>query len=341
MDNCIYCGAPVEKHSRGDHVIPAGFGEFRNALMFRRICRSCNSRIGQSEEQLLRCGPGWLLRHLVIPKTRRSRGRKRVSGVGARGAPPPEAWAHFSDHKEVVKQSDSGQSVLPFDQLVVYDENDNAQLIRLDPRMSPEALRQAVRRLGVTKISRITTHFVKENEEDYRRLISDTWPQAQWHEKPDRLPGKHWVSVQYTFTVTDHYFRSIAKIAFHYYLTQTGRVRGDEDTFSDLRNFILHGNCQPASEQFLLQDEVFRFRERFANVLPAWWHHVLAAREDTPTALAFVCLFYGPQTKGERYTLTLGKVPGRIILPQSSWAHAYNYYQPNEMEKYAGEVHRV
>ena len=48
-------------------------GEFKIAENFRGICPCCNSKISPCEEQLLRCGPGWLFRRLVMPATGRSR----------------------------------------------------------------------------------------------------------------------------------------------------------------------------------------------------------------------------------------------------------------------------
>jgi hypothetical protein len=42
-----------------------------------------------------------------------------------------------------------------------------------------------------------------------------------------------------TVVVTPRYFRAVAKIGFHYFLSQFPEYTGREDTFSNIRQFIL------------------------------------------------------------------------------------------------------
>lgn len=210
--------------------------------------------------------------------------------------------------------------------------------------MSPEALRAAVKRLGLKKIKVTTSHFAKKNEHTsdlYLKIFSQAWPEAQYEQKPDLDPGVHPVPVEFKFVATDLYFRAIAKIAFHYYLTQSMRSLGNEDYFREIRDFIRYGGGKLAVDKFFIGSNIFSFPQFLSNMVPSWWHHILATLERDGTVFAMVCLFYGPECKGERYTLELGKIPGRIVLPKSCWAHTYDYFRPEDIGKYAGKVHPV
>jgi len=61
------------------------------------------------------------------------------------------------------------------------------------------------------------------------------------------------------FTVNDRYFRAIAKIGFHYFLTKFPRFRGDEACFTEIRNFIMNGCPIDEIGKFVTQS-----REQFA-----------------------------------------------------------------------------
>jgi len=136
--------------------------------------------------------------------------------------------------------------------------------------------------------------------------------------------------------VNDHYFRAVAKIAFHYYLTHSLRAQGDEAGFDGLRNFILRGgDIAP----------FFEGPRRFVHLRPNWvptrWCHILAAVEEPRGVVAYVCLFRGPSWTGREYTVWLGDLGSRILVPETSWAHAY-YYEPGKAgETKVGAVQRT
>ena len=343
QEKCIYCRATVPANSEGDHVIPAALGEFRYARNFHGICRACNSRISPAEEQLMRCGPAWLFRRQATPTSRRSRGRCRISNAGAGGAPPPKVWAHLPDHKQAVSLEGPDSGVVPFDHLVVYGEDERRHVVRLDPGMSAEALRKAVNRLAIETITKTTMHVDKDRVDGYIILTSEAWPESSYEMKPDLEAGVHRVPIEIEFKVTVLHFRAIAKIAFHYYLTQSWWSLGDEDHFAAIRHFIMHGGGKDDVDSIFTSNDMFHFPESPKNMVPALWHHVLAAAEMDCEVFAMVCLFYGPHFQGDRYMLRIGKMPGRfvmpgIVLPKSSWAHGLNYYPPGEMGRYAGEM---
>jgi hypothetical protein len=139
------------------------------------------------------------------------------------------------------------------------------------------------------------------------------------------------------FTVTDRYFRAIAKIAFHYFLTKFPRFRGDEPCFSGIRGFIMN-DCP--------LDEIGRFvttgQEQFAHQLRAGdrlsaWGHLITAEADYMNFRARVQLFVGPESRSMVHTVQIGKNPSPIHYSE---AHGdfFVYFPPEERGEFDGEV---
>jgi hypothetical protein len=56
-------------------------------------------------------------------------------------------------------------------------------------------------------------------------------------------------------SVTDRYFRAVAKIGFHYFLTQFQEHTGNEQMFSEIRQFILEGGGVDRANKFVRKRE--------------------------------------------------------------------------------------
>ncbi len=333
---CIYCGTSVNiAAGEGDHVIPAALGEFTNGIRFRHICPSCNSRIGKSEQQMLRCGPERLFRDLVIPSTSRSRGSP-TGWRGAEGAPAPKIHALAEDGVLLGRRSDKPTDITADDQLVVIDKNGKEHFVTLDPRMTAGSLKRKVQSTGVRDIKMVRSSWDESNEQAYLRILEEAWPDMKYQHVSTTQPGSNKVRVRVCFQVNDHYFRAIAKIAFHYYLTRSKRAKGHEDGFAQIRKFIVEGGDS---------DPFFKGRKMFApmeaNMLPSWWCHILAASEEVQPVVAYVCLFRGPQATGIEYTVKLGRLESALVVPQPVWAHAYEYARPVPSTGKAGTVRAI
>jgi hypothetical protein len=138
-------------------------------------------------------------------------------------------------------------------------------------------------------------------------------------------------------TVTNRYFRAMAKIGFHYFLTKFPRFRGDEPWFSEIRNFVIN-ECSI--------DEVARFvtqsREQFAYQLRAGgrlnvWGHLIGVNASYTGFLGRVQLFVGPESPSTVFTVQIGKNPSPIYYTE---AHGdfFEYYPPEERGEFDGEV---
>ncbi|MCH8843362.1 MAG: hypothetical protein IID61_10340 [SAR324 cluster bacterium] len=344
IERCIYCSDSFDAaRGEGDHIIPAAFGEFRGDTRFRRICPACNQRIGRSEEQLLRCGLESLLRRRANPRGRRGRRQGSGPGKAAHGTPPPQLTIAHDDHRELVMldPEDSSQ-VLPVDLLVIHDDADNEEFVRLFPGMSLLALQEKIRSL---RIKRKTTwlHCDEYRYEEYLQLVEKALPGGKPQRHADTEAGVHPVQGTTKFILTDHYFRAIAKIAFHYYLAHTRRsVRGDEPGFAPIRDFIMNGGekdqfFHASGRQFVPPHGTLGP----GCLTPANWCHMLVADEREEVVVSKVQLFIGPGVIPLEHYVTLGPTASRVVCPDFIWGHAYHYDANNKSARYVGRVEEI
>lgn len=163
--NCIYCSASVDpSRGQGDHIIPAAFGEFEGDERFRRICRKCNQKIGQAEEELIRCAPESFYRRFVNPKSSRRRGRSRT---GSRTSRAPIETAVISGVRQLVRTGDDPLSPQLVDQVIVLAEDGEEIYVELHLGMRPEQLNQRINNaLGDRKIKEIQISYYDERRRE-------------------------------------------------------------------------------------------------------------------------------------------------------------------------------
>lgn len=341
-ERCIYCCKEFDHtHGQGDHIISGQLGEFRNDLRFRRICPACNSKIGRSEQQFLQCGPEAFFRMVVQPALR----RRRQSGRSARGAlgmPPPKSVIRLGDHGELVKPVPGDHhAVTHVDHIVIHGKDGSQLEVRLFRGMRPEQLQEKVAAPSITEFNTAWLHCDEATCAEFQALVQAAWPQVRLRELAPTEPGAYKVAGRITFTFSDHYFRAIAKIAFHYYLVHTRRgLRGDESGFDPIRQFIMDGG--DTAPFFHSSGHTFcvPFGELPGGgaVVPNRWFHVLAADESSNVIVVYVRLFVGPESVRDPYYVTLGPLNSRIDLPRPVWGHVYEYDDPQPTSGRAGQV---
>jgi len=344
-ETCIYCGSCFDPNrGEGDHIIPAQLGEFRNDTRFRRVCPGCNSRIGQAEQQMVQSGPEGFFRRIVKPKSKRLGKRGIGRPRGAMGAPPPEHMIDMGDHHALVEPSDDNpQNVSPVDHIFVRDKDGKEARVRLYPSMRADQIRSALAGAGVSEMKEARLHCGDENWAKYTGLLQEVWPKSKLEEGEPTPAGVHpAVPGAVKFVVNTAYFRSLAKMAFHYYLAHSSRGhRGDGSCFRDIRDFILNGGD---SDRFFKERHhpqfVLPFGELISGgvVTPSQWCHVLAASELNGFAVAYVQLFVGPGCIPAPHYVSLGRWHSPVISPKGIWGHIYLYDNPQQAGRYAGRV---
>jgi len=180
-----------------------------------------------------------------------------------------------------------------------------------------------------------------QSTSEFQLLMKETWPKSEPHNLPDTEAGITQVNGCVTFKVTDHYFRSLAKIAFHYYLVHSRRgFRGDEQCFSPIRDFIMNGG----DDKGFFKQPGPKFAMPFGEIpsggviTPKQWSHIIAADETDKVATVYIQLFVGPGCVPKPHYIKLADINSNVIIPSSTWSHVYLYDESQKSGRYAGEV---
>jgi hypothetical protein len=331
---CLYCPAPPRSI---EHPLPAAFGEFENApLLNDRICRECNRRLGQLDEQLARSGPERFLRQFY----------------GIKGRPPkgepvnPFLRGSAGGRRLVMKSYDQnlGMDVLLAIEKgvprqlpqVIFVKDGQAHHVPLTKNTTPDQLRDSYNQLGIAQPEEV--HFVCDREEMawVEPLLHATWPETTHDLKGETATTYNGATVD--IMLTNRYFRAVAKIAFHYFLTQFPQFTGHEPIFNDIRAYILdedhkveRANDYVGERQLPLIGEMLP-----ADTKPQGWKgHVLAAEIKNGECLAHVQLFLSEDFPARTYTIRLSS---GADASEYGNGHLYAYYEDGPHGKYAGEA---
>lgn len=349
--SCIYCSARIDpSKGEGDHIINAAMGEFEDDIRFRRICQKCNNDIGVSEQVMLQCGPESIIRRKVNPArpSKRRRGRKFMGG--AMGSNPPQYTAPFGDYDLLMLPSPTDPNRLEtVDQLIVKDANQQLHHIRLYANMRPEQLQRRLDQIEAKPFAEIYLDADPVGWDGHMTLMRAVWPKVKLEEHPrHKFGNEDNAECKIRLAVNVHYFRTIAKMAFHGYLIHNKRgVRGDEPNFAAIRKFIMEGSM-PDTEKFCFGETAVTFVEPFGLqkdgrfTTPTNYCHILASDETNPQIVGFVHLFAGPGCQTKTYHVPLG-ILDTIVCPTTTYVHAhcYQYASPQPEVGNAGIVREM
>ena len=334
MATCIYC--PNDADSE-EHHLPKGLGRFKDYVALNdRICSVCNGKCGKLDEQL--CGSGieaFFRKHLEIkgrkkhkkkvnPFYRGSAGGKRLEMVGVNqttGEPVP---------LELIR----GNEVAELRCVTLTAEDDTPYLITIPDNMTPEQFKQRVDALPVKKFKNCDISARREEAPWVESLVQHGLKcesSPQW--TPSALGPIMYGPTRVKFAVGARYFRCIAKIGFHYFLTKMPQFRGDESCFADIRNFIISdGSLEDCGRFIAYGQNPLRDFQRLK-----YWGHLLLAEVDYLHLRARVQLFAGPGSGTRVYNVALGKNPSLIDYKQS-FGDFFGYYPKEERDEFEGEV---
>jgi len=341
---CIYCGQ--KDNLSEEHYLPRGLGKFRGYEPLKgRICAECNNVFSPLDEQILRSGREAFLREILGIEGRRRKGEKRPSPFlrGSAGAPPLLMETMHPKHNikiylEVIRGT---RTARPLRQLVLLDQGGQWHGIRIPDHMKESSqLRAELHSRGV---ERILVGHILLNEDTERTWIEHLFSDfkadgpIEWSTTGDD-EETYDAKIVVTTTVTQNYFRGLAKIGFHYFLCHIKHFRGSEDAFEGIRNFIKNGGT---TEDFLEErsDQVIEQLKLGCYRLNCWGH-ILVAEMDYQMLRAKVQLFVGPEFLAPVYIINLGRNPLRIDYSECK-AHFFRYFEAGEVDGFCGEVEKI
>lgn len=331
---CIYCEAAIDPSAgEGEHIVPRALGDFGSENVLRRICPKCNNAMSPLEEELVRSAPEAVYRrHATCSEDRRG---KKVGWRPSATAPSPQFMAVHDDHDELVEiDPDAPTNAHPIDQLVAVLKNGESRQVRLFPKMNADAVKRSLRRQEIRNddIERVYWHAYSAHADQYIPVLRQVWPTATFEELPTTEAGSHRCKSRVICRYTNHYYRAITKLAFHYFLKHSRHdFYGDEQYFEPVRSFIQHGGDP---QDFVGRDQRALWtpfgREVDGQILTsADWLHVLCCFESLHQVVVSLHTFVGPLRVPEPRFITLLARNSPVLSREFCYGHKY-VYPPKE-----------
>ena len=288
---CIYCSAPADSL---EHPLPAALGEFQNApLLNDRICKHCNHKLGLLDEQWARCGPEAILRRILKVRGRTKHDCVNVFERGSAGGQRLDLKARDKVHDfEVAMEIEDGV-LRQMRQIAALDKSGQTHHLPIAKGTTPERLRADFERLRADRPFEDIRAFYDPATEDWvRSLIEDAWPSVTIGE--GNLGSTMYHEPVAKVVLTNRYFRAIAKIGFHYFLTQFPEYTGHEEMFESIRLYIFDESAGvDRTNAFIGKREDALLAEMLnPSVQPnGWCAHVLGVEAMPGQFLAYVQTF--------------------------------------------------
>ena len=335
--SCIYCESPADTL---EHPLPAAFGEFEHApTLEKRLCKTCNNtRLGILDEHFSRCGPEGFLRKYYGINGRSTHAPVNPFYRGSAGGRRIEMKV-FDEQLgcEVLMECDDGD-FKQVRQLIVIDQHGEAHHLPIRDGTTPEQLRAAYKDLGIEQPREIRVLCDDEERSWVEPLITSAGGGTMtWNREEGSATYNDATT---SFVLSNRYFRAVAKIGFHYFLTQFPGYHGSEAVFDAIRAFILdETSTVDRANHYVGKRQVPLLAAMFTpGARPAGWQaHLLAAEVKNGAMTAHVQMFISEDWPAPAYTITLGN---SLLLDRAA-GHLCAYHQDGPHGIYAGEAHML
>jgi hypothetical protein len=215
-------------------------------------------------------------------------------------------------------------------QLILKGKSGPHHHIPLTPAMTPETLRKAVRALNLLAPLEARLIFDPATEQWAADLFRELWPEFPL---PNTTTGANrFRGGIIQFQTTSRYFRAIAKIGFHYFLTQFPIYNGHESIFSEVREFILDDAKEFAPSR--INQFLGVHQSPLAPPSDGWIGHLLCAEIRGGVCLAHFEPFVTPGGRLRAFMVRLGT--DRENTESTVRARMYVYYAKGKIGRYSG-----
>ncbi len=329
---CIYCGS--RDFSR-EHGLPRCLGNFKGySPLGDRVCRACNNNFKLLDEQLCRSGGEAFFREYLGIGGRR--GQKKISPFyrGSAGGKVIQIETTSPDDGRPMALELSDGAARELRHVSLIAEDGSRHVIPIPDGMTKDQFRSHFDSLGIGEVHEGHV-YADEGEVDWvSDLLAALGPDVtvQWEQdqpQPITYPG-----AVITFTVTERYFRAIAKIGFHCFLSWVPRFRGDEGCFREIRDFIATEGTIERCDRFVSAQARSVI---YLGWRPANWGHLVTAEVDYLRITSRVQLFLGPESLPALYTINLGRNPSPIHYRQAE-VRFFEYFPKDKRGDFDGEL---
>ena len=336
---CIYgCGRDATSQ---EHPLPAAFGSFKNyPALNDRVCADCNGKCKILDEQVSRGGGEGLFRMLLGIRGRK--GNKKVNPFyqGSAGASRLTMTG-----KPLNGQAGSALGIDDIDagafgelRQVLFIFKDGTSIgIPLTADTPPARFKALTSGIDLSQVEQVHLYADIEEIEPIGRMLQQVWPKFYLGDATAPREAATYGNVIVDFTVTERYFRGLAKIGFHYFLSQISRYTGAEDIFRDIREFIMSEGPLERVDNFVRRYNGQLLPELQMGLKPSKWFHLTTAEVDEYDLSSRIQLFMGPEYLAPIWRIQLAKNPSPIKWDEF-YTSLYRYYERADRTQYDGEV---
>jgi hypothetical protein len=334
--SCIYCGSA---DTNDEHHLPRGLGNFKGCMVLtNRVCVRHNQDCGLLDEQLCRSGGESFFRQYLGVTGRKSHTKADPFYRGSAGG-GRLVLRGSNQQTGQTTQLELGQegTVRELRCCCLTADDDSIHVIPITNGMTPAQFRQRFDALKIKHFKEANI-FADKEEIPWVNTLLATLNFEKRTEWSLRDPGPiTYGPLDIQFTVNNRYFRDIAKIGFHYFLTKMTRFRGDEPCFAEIRRFITSECSIDECTRFVSYSNKQIAYQLQQGARLAACGHILCAEADYLNLTAKVQLFVGPEFLAPVYTVRLGKSPSLIHYSEAV-AEFFAYHPQNQRGEYDGEV---
>src|ERR1700730_15233392 len=209
--------------------------------------------------------------------------------------------------------------------MVVIDIKRKAHTLQIGADLrDPENLRDSFQNLGVAQPADVRLIYDPSEREWLEPLIKAAWPSASLSEKG--LGATNYEGAVVELQLTDRYFREIAKIGFHYFLTQFPQYAGSEACFAEIRSFIIDdgGGLDRVNKFVGVRSNALLTPMMDGGRPDGWIAHVLCVEIRDDEILAHVEFFVSRDYRSVVYTVKLGRNESGALA--AATGHIYRYF---------------
>jgi len=335
MDNkkkCIYCPSPGPFSK--EHALPYSLGQFKGFSELKdTICKDCNSKkISISEDQFLHSTPEAFFKEFLGIKGRKKHITVNIFKRGSAGAPPIDFIGHDPESDlDILFEFNPGSKTLKEvdEQIVFVDKNGKCFPYRVPPWIEKSKQLFDHVRKTIPKDKYDALFF--RNDRFLKRMKKMLKGIGNNFEISEPLGDTIIKEQEIKCHFTDLYFRAIAKIAFHYFLTVFDIYRGDEDLFSPIREFIIEGG----NREDFVKDKT---KAPILAKTPNWWTHIIKTVYDQGYIFVYLQFFSSAYYEPIKYMVRLNRNIDSLAVLDNR-CHLFSYYQPiQQIDGCYGEV---
>lgn len=346
MDKCIYCESLSPDSV--EHHLPYALGNFKGyKTLQNKVCKECNNHIGTVEGPFLKTSTIGLFRKYYSLDGRKRRKKHNPFYTGRSKTPPIETtgidpWDGKEKRWEII---DKGISQL--EALYIYLKDGEKIIIPITPLMLDgncffEELEK--RNIAIANVERVEIEVSQENLASVNDMLLNTFPKGNMDWKEPRKDIPLAVNTITKIEITQDFYRSVAKIGFHYLLTYSNYFSGGEKEFNDIKDFIYNG-CSAINIHKYIRDEseplLYIMKKGFLYESKG---HLVIIEISPQIIIARVQLFVGSQMDDlpplNPFIINIGKNPLRVIC-NYSFGHYFQYYNEGKKDGFDGDIQEV